>query len=205
MYNTKSCIIERGSVIALPFVKMPRVQVIKFVCSYSCITNSDNEALTVIYKTRVDSDEGDPSQDVSQTFFFSKWTKISDRTEDPCIQLYLIYDLTTGGIRIRPVATNRYTIWYIYVFWVTMRICEFKRLCFAAIIASWWRHQMETFPALLAIYAGNSPVPGEFPVQRPVTRSFDVSLICVWINTWVNNREAGDLRCHHTHYDVIVM
>ena len=37
---------------------------------------------------------------------------------------------------------------------------------------AWWRHQMETFSALLAICAGNSPVPGEFPAQRPVTRSF---------------------------------
>ena len=33
---------------------------------------------------------------------------------------------------------------------------------------------METFSALLAICAGNSPVPGEYPTQRPVTRSFDV-------------------------------
>ena len=33
---------------------------------------------------------------------------------------------------------------------------------------------METFSALLAICAGNSPVSGEFPAQRPVTRSFDV-------------------------------
>ena len=39
---------------------------------------------------------------------------------------------------------------------------------------TWWRHQMETFSALLAICAGNSPVPGEFPAQRPVKRSFDV-------------------------------
>ena len=31
------------------------------------------------------------------------------------------------------------------------------------------------------------------------------SLICVWINGWVNNREAGDLRRHRGHYDVIVM
>ena len=38
----------------------------------------------------------------------------------------------------------------------------------------WWRHQMEIFSALLAICAGNSPVTGEFPTQRPVTRSFDV-------------------------------
>ena len=37
-----------------------------------------------------------------------------------------------------------------------------------------WRHQMETSSALLAICAGNSPVPGEFPAQRPVTRSFHV-------------------------------
>ena len=33
---------------------------------------------------------------------------------------------------------------------------------------------METFSVLLALCAGNSPVPGEFPSQRPVTQSFDV-------------------------------
>ena len=33
---------------------------------------------------------------------------------------------------------------------------------------------METFSALLAICAGNSPVTGEFLAQKPVTRSFDV-------------------------------
>ena len=38
----------------------------------------------------------------------------------------------------------------------------------------WWRHQMETFSALLAICAGNSPVNGEFTAQRPGTRSFDI-------------------------------
>ena len=31
------------------------------------------------------------------------------------------------------------------------------------------------------------------------------SLICVWINGWVNNREAGDLRRYRAHYDVTVM
>ena len=46
---------------------------------------------------------------------------------------------------------------------------------------------------------------GEFPTQRPVTRSFDVSLICVWINSWVNTHEAGDLRRWHAHCDVTVM
>ena len=41
-------------------------------------------------------------------------------------------------------------------------------------VVSWWRHQMETFFALLAICAGNPPVPGEFPTQMPVTRCIDV-------------------------------
>ena len=64
---------------------------------------------------------------------------------------------------------------------------------------------METFSALLALCVGNSPVPGEFPTQRPVTRSFDVSFDLRLKNAWVNNGEAGDLRRHLVHYDVIVM
>ena len=61
---------------------------------------------------------------------------------------------------------------------------------------------METFFALLAICAGNSPVPGEFPAQRPVTRSFDV-----FFDLRLNKRssEAGDLRRDRSHCDVIVM
>ena len=31
------------------------------------------------------------------------------------------------------------------------------------------------------------------------------SLICAWTNGWVNNQDAGDLRRHRAHYDVIVM
>ena len=38
----------------------------------------------------------------------------------------------------------------------------------------WWRRQMEIFSELLALCVGNSPVTGEFPSQRPVTRSFGV-------------------------------
>ena len=74
---------------------------------------------------------------------------------------------------------------------------------------TWWRYQMETFSALLAIYVGNSPVTGEFPAQRPVTRSFEV-FVDLRLNKrswgwWVNNREAGDFGRHRAHYDVIVM
>ena len=31
------------------------------------------------------------------------------------------------------------------------------------------------------------------------------SLICAWTNVWINNRDAGDLRRHRTHYDVTVV
>ena len=53
---------------------------------------------------------------------------------------------------------------------------------------------------------GRVPVTGEFPVQRPVTRRFDIFFdVCPKKNGWVNNGEAGDLRRHRTHYDVSVM
>ena len=70
---------------------------------------------------------------------------------------------------------------------------------------AWWRNQMETFSALLAICAGihRSPVNSPRKGQRRGALMF--SLICVWINSWVNNREAGDLRRCRAHYDVTVM
>ena len=80
--------------------------------------------------------------------------------------------------------------------------------CLCNYIRSWWRHQMETFSALLVICAGNSLVSGELPAQRPPTQGFDFSffvLIWVWINDWENNREAGDFRRYRAHYDVTVM
>ena len=52
-------------------------------------------------------------------------------------------------------------------------------------VETWWRHQMETFSMLLAICAGNSLVPGEFPAQRPVTQSFDVFFdLCLSKQSW---------------------
>ena len=67
---------------------------------------------------------------------------------------------------------------------------------------SWWRHQMKTFSALLALCAGHSPVTGEFPSQRGALM---FSLSYTWTNGWVNNRNAGDLMHHSAHYDVTVM
>ena len=70
---------------------------------------------------------------------------------------------------------------------------------------SWWRHQMKTFSALLALCAGNSPVTGEFPAQRPVTRSFDVFFDLLLNKRLSKIRVAGDLRRHRGHYDVTVI
>ena len=64
---------------------------------------------------------------------------------------------------------------------------------------------METLSTLLAICAGNSLVTSEFPAKRPVTWNFNGFYDLHWINGWVNNREAGDLRHHCAHYDVTVM
>ena len=72
-------------------------------------------------------------------------------------------------------------------------------------IYPWWRHQMKTFSALLVLCAGNSPVPVNSPHKGQWRGAFMFSLICVWINGWVNNRGAGDLRRHCGHYDVNVM
>ena len=76
---------------------------------------------------------------------------------------------------------------------------------FGVFSSTWWRHQMETFSALLDICAGNSPVAGEFPAQSPVTRSFDALFDLRLKNGWANNRQAGDLRRYRGHYGVTVM
>ena len=64
---------------------------------------------------------------------------------------------------------------------------------------------METFSALLALCAGNSPVPVNSPHKGQWRGALMFSLICAWINDWVNNRQAGDLRRHCGDCDVNVM
>ena len=64
-----------------------------------------------------------------------------------------------------------------------------------------WKHFPRNWPLMREIHRSpvNSPHKGQW---RGVLM---FSLICVWINDWVNNREAGDLRRYRAHYDVIVM
>ena len=64
-----------------------------------------------------------------------------------------------------------------------------------------WKHFPRYWPFVRGIHRSpvNSPHKGQW---RGVLM---FSLICVWINDWVNSREAGDLRRYRAHYDVIVM
>ena len=64
-----------------------------------------------------------------------------------------------------------------------------------------WKHFPRYWPLVRGIHWSpvNSPHKGQW--RRPLM----FSLICARINGWVNNREAGDLRRHRAHYDVIVM
>ena len=64
-----------------------------------------------------------------------------------------------------------------------------------------WKHFPRHWPFVRGIH--RSPVNSPHKGQRRGALMF--SSICVWINGWVNNREAGDLSCHRAHYDVIVM
>ena len=65
---------------------------------------------------------------------------------------------------------------------------------------------METFSALLVLCAGSFyQSPANYPHKGQWHGALMFSFICDWINSWVHNREAGDLRRHRAHFDVIVM
>ena len=64
-----------------------------------------------------------------------------------------------------------------------------------------WKHFPRNWPFVREIH--RSPV--NFPHKGQWRGALMFSLIYAWINVWVNNREAGDLRRQHGHYDVIVM
>ena len=64
-----------------------------------------------------------------------------------------------------------------------------------------WKHFRRYWPFVRGIHRWpvNSPHKGQW------RRALMFSLICAWINSWVNNGEAGDLRRHRAHNEVIVM
>ena len=64
-----------------------------------------------------------------------------------------------------------------------------------------WKHFPRSWPFVRGIHRSpvNSPHKGQW------RGALIFSLICVWINGWVNHREAGDLRRYRAHYDVSVL
>ena len=64
-----------------------------------------------------------------------------------------------------------------------------------------WKHFPRYWPFVRGIHW--SPVIS--PHKGQWRKALMFSLICVWINGWVNNREAGDLRRYRAHVDVTVM
>ena len=76
--------------------------------------------------------------------------------------------------------------------------------CHQCMFCAWWRDENETFSAFLALCMGNSPVTGEFPSQRPVTRGFDV-FFDLHLNKRLSKQSWGwwfempsrSLWCHH--------
>ena len=69
-------------------------------------------------------------------------------------------------------------------------------------LKSWWRHQVETFPRCWPFVRGIHRSSANSPHKGQWRGALMFSLICAWTNGWVNNRYAGDLRCHCAHYDV---
>ena len=80
------------------------------------------------------------------------------------------------------------------VFWSTIWIVD-----------AWWRHQMETFSASLAFVRGIHRSPVNSPHKGQWRGALVLFLICAWINGWVNDGEAQDLRRHRAHYDGTVI
>ena len=69
----------------------------------------------------------------------------------------------------------------------------------------WWRHQMETFSALLTLCEVNHRSPVDSSHKGQWRSALIFFLIRAWTNGWANNRDASDLRHHPAHYDVTLM
>ena len=107
-----------------------------------------------------------------QTFLFKKihlemsWKKAAILSRPQWVQLF--HMMRQLGSWIRPEMTWTHGMqWRNVLMWPS-----FKKI--NTLQTVWWHHQMDTFSTLLALWAGNSPVTGEFPAQIPVNRGFDV-------------------------------
>ena len=83
--------------------------------------------------------------------------------------------------------------WRIWHIWMDSQMPELITASHDDVIK--WKHFPRYWPFVRGIHR-----------WIPHTKASDAELWCfLWINSWVNNGEAGNLRCHRPHYDVIVM
>ena len=110
-------------------------------------------------------------------------------------------DVITWKRFLRPLTTDEWRnplTFYLLLAWIIWWTSS-------RVAGAMWRHKMGTFSALLALCEGNPPVTDGSPHKGQWRWALMISLICVWTNSWANNRDGGDLRRHHAHYDVTVM
>ena len=112
------------------------------------------------------------------------------------VKIIVLYKISSRSIPKRLILFLARNCWARILLYITI---------LTILSATWWRHKIETFSALLAICAGNSGSPVNSPHKGQWRGALMFSVICAWINGWINNCEAGDLRRLCTHYDVIVM
>ena len=120
----------------------------------------------------------------------------------------------TSTETIRCSSGGRGKVWNVFSLWFLF-MCN-TQVTTKSMTVLWWDSVMLCWDDMMTssngnifrvtvLCAGNSPVTGEFPAQRPVTRSFDVFFDLRLINGWLNNQNVGDLRHHFAHYDATVM
>ena len=130
---------------------------------------------------------------------FSPWTICSA----PCKNIELCKSLASSPHR--HVILSHVRSYFLYLYIHNMSVCEIDdtwQYSFAIhddVIK--WKHFPRYWPFVRVIH--RSPVNSQHKRQWRGALMF--SLICVWINGWVNNRETGDLRRYRAHYDVTVM
>ena len=120
-----------------------------------------------------------------------------------CNQSFLTFFAVYGAVQ------HSYSHMRLVVTWVawTMEMISIRYDVYGVYVIGYhddvikWKHVPCYWPFVRGIHRSpvNSPHKGQWHGD------FMLSLICAWINGWVNNREAGDLRCHRAHYDVIEM
>ena len=96
---------------------------------------------------------------------------------------------------------------FLSIFFLNVPNCTYFRHVFITIFVSWWEFSCQDLCKIfMTVFMMTSSNGNIFRVAGHLWRgALMFSLICTWINGWVNNGEAGDLRRYHPHYDVTVM